>query len=91
MPNIHDWIVAFIDGLVKLIAEVRKRTITGLKTIVLVTMSVILVVCTISSAQQGTPIWALDVSAFGFIGVLYFVLTGCVKLDRTRKMREKYK
>jgi hypothetical protein len=90
MPNLPDWVTSFIAETRKLVTEVRKRTISGLKTIVLITMSIILVACTLLSAQAGAPYWALDVSAFGFVGILYFILQGCVKLDRTKKMRDRY-
>jgi hypothetical protein len=91
MLNFGKFWESFTDGLAKVIAEVRKRVVPGMKTIALMTMSAMFTATTIISAEQGTQYLILVFGSCIFMIVLYVIVSGFVKIDRTRKIRERYR
>jgi hypothetical protein len=85
MPDISKSLDSFFNGLAKIITQVRKDKKAGIKAIILITMSLISLSGIILSAQNGAPYWAILVSAYAFLPMLYFIMLGCVKTDKRRR------
>jgi len=81
LPDVSKSIESFFNGMAKIIAQMRKDKVAGIKAIVLVTMYLIALI-TIASVASKAPFWALFLGGYGFLGIFYFIMSACLKTDR---------
>lgn len=81
---IESFVKIFLEEVREIIKEVRKRTIPGIKAILIVTISVICILADLAGFIYGAPYLQLVLGSSIFIVVLFFILVGTVKIDRKK-------